>query len=353
VNPQNPTAPQATIPYPALRSAIANALLNAGVPDAIAQTEAQLMSEADLMGTPSHGIRMLPRLLQAISKSSVNPSPNLRLIRDFAATCVLEGDRGPGRYVSLQAMNHAIQRARKFGIGACLARNTSHWGRAHAYASRAAQDGMIGICTTNALPCILAFGSDKPVLSNNPLAIGVPLGQGKDPVVLDIAMSQAAVGKIETYRRQGKKTPLDWGLDALGNPTDDPAAILASKKFLPMGAHKGAGLALMLELLTSALAAGSLCFEMARSDSSGVDALSSKLFLALAPQAFCDPAEFEQKAQDLLHYVRECATDGSGIHYPGQHGWIARDRHLAQGVPIDDQTIADLQAAGVNLPVNR
>ncbi|MCX5661417.1 MAG: Ldh family oxidoreductase [Planctomycetota bacterium] len=346
----NPST-QARFSHDALRAAAEGALTSAGVPAAIAQVESELMAEADLMGTPSHGVRMLPRLIQAIRNGGVRRAPDLRLSHDFAATCVLEGDRGPGRYVSVQAMNHAVDRGKRFGIGACLARETSHWGRAHAYAYRAAQAGLIGICTTNALPSILAYGSNKPLLGNNPLAIGVPRGQGRDPVVLDIAMSQAAVGKIETYRRLGKRTPLDWGLDSAGQPTDDPAAILASRKFLPMGGHKGAGLALMLEMLTSVLAGGALCHEMARTDASGADALGSKLFMAIHPEAFGDRARFEQRADDLLDHLRNSVTDGPGeaIHYPGQHGWQTRDRCLAEGIPLDPQTIADLQGIGVKL----
>jgi len=344
-------ATQPRVSYDALLAAAEGALTAAGVTSAIAQVESELMVESDVMGTASHGVRMLPRLIKAICGGGVRPSPNLHLSHDFAATCVLEGDRGPGRYVSVQAMNHAIDRGKRFGVGVCLARETSHWGRAHAYAYRATQAGLIGICTTNALPSILAYGSDKPLLSNNPLAIGVPRGQGRDPVVLDIAMSQAAVGKIETYRRQGKKAPLDWGLDSAGKPTDDPAAILASRKFLPMGGHKGAGLALMLEMLTSVLAGGAICHEMARTDTSGADALGSKLFLAIHPEAFGDRQRFEQRGDDLLDYLRSSVAEGSGeaIYYPGQHGWQTRDRYLAEGIPLDPQTIADLAGIGVKL----
>src|SRR5208283_3144831 len=153
-------------------------------------------------------------------------------------------------------------RAQRAGIGACLATCVTHWGRAHAYASRAAQAGMIGICTTNAIPNMLAWGSSRPLLGNNPLAIAVPRGGGQEPIVLDMAMSQAAVGKIGTFLREGKKVPADWGLDASGQPSDDPAAILSSRRILPFGEHKGAGLALMMEFLTGALCGGLFSFEI-------------------------------------------------------------------------------------------
>src|SRR6185369_1596118 len=127
-------------------------------------------------------------------------------------------------------------------------------GRAHAFACQAAQAEMIGICTTNAIPNMLAWGSTRPLLANNPLAIAVPRGnkaQPPEPFVLDMAMSQAALGKIGTFLREGKPVPAGWGLNARGKPSVDPAAILSSGKVLPFGGHKGAGLAFMMELLTA------------------------------------------------------------------------------------------------------
>lgn len=155
-------------------------------------------------------------------------------------------------------------------------------------------------------------------------------------------MSQAAVGKVETYRRLGLKAPLDWGLDSAGQPTNDPAAILSSRKFLPMGGHKGAGLALMLEMLTAVLAGGVLCGEMAQADRSGVDALASKIFIAMHPDAFGERARFDLRAEELLDYVRVHAGGGANaIYFPGQNGWRARVQNLREGIPIDPKTIAD------------
>lgn len=337
------------IPHAALVSAISRALADAGVPETVRAVEAEVMAEADLMGTPSHGIRMLPGLLKGIAMGTVRADPRIRRRHDHAAVCVLDCDQGPGRYVSVQAMQEAMDRARRFGVGVCLAVNTSHWGRAHAYAWRAAQGGMIGLCTTNAQAGMLGFGSDRPLLGNNPLAIGVPRRGNAGPVVLDMAMSQAAVGKVVTCRREGHKAPLDWGLDRAGNPTDDPAEILASKKLLPMGGHKGAGLALVLEMLTGALAGGALCYELAQADPSGTDVFSSKLFLALDPAAFGEPAIFEQRVEDLLAYLQTAAKPGAALLYPGQRGDQAREANLARGVPIHAAILAELQAAGITL----
>ena len=335
------------IPFAALVAIIRNTLTNLGVPGSIAEVEAQIMAEADLLGVPSHGIRMLPGLALGIREGRANPKPHVTVRRERAATCLLDGDNGPGRYVSAQAMQHAIERAKQFGVGICLATRVTHWGRAHAYADRAARAGCVGICTTNAIPNMLAYGSAQPLLGNNPLAIGVP-NDDHDPIVLDMAMSQAAVGKVGTFLREGKSVPAGWGLDANGAPTSDPAAILSSGKVLPLGDHKGAGLALMMELLTGALAGAWLSFEIGERDHTGLDPDTSKFFLALDVAAFTEPARFAQRVAALRAFLRN-AEPGLGITFPGERGWEAREKNLRAGVPLHRDIVAQLEAAGIRL----
>jgi LDH2 family malate/lactate/ureidoglycolate dehydrogenase len=326
---------------------IAKTLADAGMSAPVCAVEAEVMAEADLCGVPSHGVRMLPALVQGIRDGRVTANPQLKITRERLATCVLDGDNGPGRFVSVQAMQHAIERAQRAGIGACLATRVSHWGRAHAYACRAAQAGMIGICTTNAIPNMLAWGSTKPLLGNNPLALAVPRGPGQEPIVLDMAMSQAAVGKIRTYLREGKSVPDGWGLDSAGRPTNDPAAILGGGKVLPFGDHKGAGLALFMELLTAALSGGLFSYEIAQIDATGLDPGSSKLFLALNLSAFVDPERFSQRVSDLIAWLHD-TEPGLAITLPGEHGWQTREKYLAEGIPLHPEIVAQLEAIGVN-----
>ncbi len=340
-------AAEIRVKHETLVALISKALLQVGVPPTIYETEAEVMAEADLLGVPSHGIRMLPGLVQALKDGRANPNPRLMLLRERAATCLLDGDNGPGRFVSSRAMQMAVERAKEFGVGVCLATRVTHWGRAHAYAYRAALAGTIGLCTTNAIPNMLAWGSSRPLLANNPLAIGVPRASGQDPIVLDMAMSQAAVGKIGTYLREGKKVPPGWGLDSSGQPTDDPAAILSSRKLAPLGEHKGSGLALMMELLTGALAGALLSQEIGHADSTGLDPNSTKLFLALDVAAFVDKDRFAERVQDFLNYLQS-AEPGLAVSYPGERGWQTRQRYLAEGIPIHSEIAAQLKTIGVN-----
>jgi len=338
-----------------LVAAVRDALIAAGAALAISSREAEVMVEADLLGVPSHGVIMLPGVLRGIRIGAIRATPKLQLVSEHAAVCVLDGDLGPGRYVAAEAMMHAVERAKTYGIGACLAVNTLHWGRAHAYAYRAAKAGMIGICTTNASVHMLAFGSRTPLLGNNPLAIGVPRKVGEHPIVLDMAMSQAAIGKIQTYLREGHEVPAGWGLDAADQPTQDTEAVLAAHKFLPMGEHKGAALSIMFELLTGALAGGLLCYEIGPADWGGQDANCSKLFLAIDVDAFVERGRFEERVEALLAYLEQAGADNEQVSvnrtpYPGQRGWQAMEKNLKQGVPIHPEIVAQLERAGVRLP---
>ncbi len=342
-------ATEIRVPYDTLVATIDRTLAAEGVPEHVRRIEAALTAEADLLGVPSHGIRMLPLIVQGLRDGRANGDPQLALTRDDQAVCVLDGDRGLGRYVAHQGMEQAIARARRFGVGLCVAHRVTHWGRAHAYACQAARAGMIGICTTNAIPNMTGWGSRQPVVGNNPLGIGVPRGEGLDPMVLDMAMSQAAVGKIGTYLREGKAAPEGWGLDASGQPTNDPSAILASGLVLPMGEHKGAGLALMMEVFTGALAGGFLSYEVGQADSTGLDPEGSKFLLAIDVTRFIDPARFAQRVADLLGFVDQGVGADGEFLYPGQRGWQTRDRNLVEGVPIHPQIVEQLAKINVTL----
>ncbi len=336
------------VEHRALVGMIEKALAAEGVPDEARRLEAELTADADLMGVPSHGVRTLPLLIRSIRAGTVNPAPHPRLLRDNLATCLLDGDQGLGRFVSAYGMDLAIDRARHYGIGLCVATRVAHWGRAHAYAYQAARADMIGICTTNAIPNMIGWDSTRPVLGNNPLAIAAPRGAGLDPIVLDMAMSQAAIGKIATYVREGKAAPSGWGRDAEGNPTNDPSAILASGLVLPVGEHKGSGLAFMMEILTGALAGGLLSHEIASGDRSGMDVNACKFLLAIDIEKFVPAEVFAERVAALLGFVGEGA--GEGFLYPGQRGWQDRERNLRQGIPIHGQIVEQLAGLGITLP---
>lgn len=333
------------ISYEQLCERVSSRLQIAGVPKARADIEATIMAEADLLEVPSHGVRMLPGLIAALNEGRAASTAELKTVRDMGAICVVDYGNGPGRFASANAMQVAVDRAKQFGVGVCLAKNTTHWGRAHAYASRAAQAGFIGICTTNAIPTMAIWGAKTRVIGNNPLAIGIPGVEQDKPVVLDMAMSQAAVGKVNTWLREGRSLPGNWGIDAEGNPSNNAKDILAGA-VLPMGEHKGAGLALMMELLTAALAGAAFTQEIFARDQSGVDGNATKIFIALDVAAFVEPEIFQSRVSDFLNYL---AKEAAPFQYPGERGWEARTKNLSDGVPLHNEIVAQLASVGVNI----
>jgi LDH2 family malate/lactate/ureidoglycolate dehydrogenase len=335
------------IEHTTLMRHVEEALQKIGVPSHIARIEAEIMTESDLMGVPSHGVRMLPALVMGIRTGKATTNPNIRVVIDRKATCVIDGNNGPGRYVSLHAMKIAIERAKEFGIGACLATQVTHWGRAFAYTYRATQAGTIGICTTNALPNTAGWDSTQPLFGNNPLSIGVPR-PGQDPVVLDISMSQTAHGKIATYAREGKEVPLGWGLDSEGKSTTNPNEIMKSSRLLPFGGYKSTGLAIMMELLTGALAGAKLSHEILQIERGALNPETTKLFIALDVRSFSSLEVMGAKIEQYALWLHESDPD-MNIAFPGERSWQERRENLQHGIPIHPDIANELKNIGVPL----
>jgi LDH2 family malate/lactate/ureidoglycolate dehydrogenase len=164
-----------------------------------------------------------------------------------------------------------------------------------------------------------------------------------------MAMSQAAVGKVATWLREKRKIPENWGLDDQGRPSSDARDILGGA-VLPFGGHKGAGLALMIELLTAGLAGGLFGNEIMAGDRSGLDLESSKLFMAIDSQAFGGREMLAARVDEYLAYLGEVTAGAESLTWPGRRGYEARAVNLVQGVPLHAEIVAELRAAGVVLP---
>jgi LDH2 family malate/lactate/ureidoglycolate dehydrogenase len=220
-----------------------------------AKTAAAALVEANLCGGDSHGVRMLPGYIALIRNGKINPRGQIQVIRETPVIAHLDGNLALGSVVGRFAMQMAIEKAKTSGVGFILVRNSTHWGRAGYYSTLAARQGCIGICFVNTESNMPPWGGKEPRIGNNPLSISSPRAPG-EPVVLDMAMSQATWYKIVMYDREARKVPLGWGLDNEGRPTDDPAEILKSKRMVPMGQHKGSGLSLMIDIMTGILSGG-------------------------------------------------------------------------------------------------
>ncbi|RPJ60994.1 MAG: Ldh family oxidoreductase [Acidobacteria bacterium] len=324
--------PLRRVAYSELKRFICQVLVKAGVPKKIAQVEAEITADVDLAGVQSHGVQLVPKLVENIRAGVINPDPPLRVIVEQPASILYETERAIGRYTSAIVMDAAVQRAEQFGVGLAAVRGVAHWGRGYSYARRAAKAGYIGIAYTNATVNFPAWGTRIPSLGNNPMAIGVPVG-GDEPVVLDMAMTQAAIRKIVDAANTGDVVPVGWGVDEEGRATKDPRAILDSQRFLPMGGHKGSALAFMIELLTGALAGGLLCFEQGNQgrpdDFAGG---SSKTFLAIRPFG----PWLMSKTKDLKNHLKAATTapEQGEVSWPGERSRRFRLDYKKAGIPF-------------------
>ena len=336
------------IEYPDLVRFFKEALEAAGVPAHVAEVEAEIGAEVDLCGVHSHGVQLLRMTVQNIRNGTIDPDPQVKVLKEYPASVLAETDRGIGRYISAMGMDMALKRAEAYGIGCAAIRGVAHWGRGHSYALRAARAGMIGLAFTNAFANFPAWGTRVPSLGNNPMAVGIPAGDG--PVVLDMAMTQAAIGKVRDIAADGGRVPPGWGLDEQGEPTDDPKAILASKRFLPMGGHKGSGLAFVIDLLTGGLAGGLLCFEQGTggrpSDSEGG---STKLFIAIRPYGDW----LDERVASLKAHLKAAppAPEQGEAQWPGEGSFRRRAEYLEQGIPIPLKLVTDAEALARELGV--
>lgn len=325
----------------------------AGVLREDAKTAAAAMVEANLFGVDSHGVRMLPGYITLIRNGKINPRGQIQVIRETPVIAHLDGNLALGSVVGSHAMKMAVEKAKTSGVGFILVRNSTHWGRAGYYSTLAARQGCIGICFVNTESNMPPWGAKEPRIGNNPLSVSAPRAPG-EPVVLDMAMSQAAWYKIVMYNREARKVPLGWGLDNEGRPTDDPAAILKSKRMVPMGHHKGSGLSLMIDIMTGILSGGKYCGELSEEGKGQPWATGySQAFIAIDIVSFTPLEEFQRRVDQLVTYVKGApmAEGFSEITVPGESAWREKALRERDGIPLDEVTLGELRTLANQLGV--
>ena len=232
----------------------AGLLKAAGIPDAAATTVADALVEADLQGQASHGVMLLPMYLDRIRHGSVSRRIEASVVSDRGSVVVLDAAHVLGQLTADQAMTIAIGKAHQFGIGAVSVRRAFHFGVAARYALAAAGRGCVGVALCNTRPLMPAPGGAERLVGNNPLAVAFPTDDGV-PLVLDMATSEAAMGRIRIAEAEHKPIPSGWATDAEGRPTHDASAAIRGM-LLPTGGPKGFGLAFMIDLMCGVLSGG-------------------------------------------------------------------------------------------------
>ncbi len=321
------------IPAGTLYDTFEKILLQRGATAENAAWAAQNFTDSSLDGVYSHGVNRFAVLIDCIDRGLVDPAARPVCLSRAGSMERWDGRRGLGNVNARLAMDRACDLALESGMGLVALQNTNHWMRAGAYGWQAARRGCIGICWTNTMPNMPAWGSTDVVLGNNPLVIAVPRTDG-DHVVFDCAMSQFSYGRLETTRRRGEQLPVPGGWDEEGQLTTDPAAVEKTRRILPMGYWKGSGLSIMLDLVAAALSGGKTAVETAteKGDETGV----SQVMLAFDPSALGDDTD---RLVELVRQSVESAAPEDPNHpprMPGSRCAAIRRENQQLGVPVDE-----------------
>jgi LDH2 family malate/lactate/ureidoglycolate dehydrogenase len=309
-----------------------------GMPVADAAIAARVLVMADLRGVDSHGvIRLSPDkwYVKAIRDGIVNPNPRIRIVNETPASALIEGDGGMGMVVGQRAVELAIEKARRVGVGVVAARNSRHFGMAAYYAMLALPHDMIGISMTNAGRQVVPTFGQEAKYGTNPLCLAAPTRE-EPPFVLDMATTTAAAGKLEVAAQRGNPIPLGWALDEKSAPTADPRVAQQARKLLPLGSsrdggsHKGYGLAIMVEILCGALTGSLACL------TPPVTGIRGHFFGAIDISRFRPVEEFKQELDTLLRDLKS-TTPERGQRRVYAAGEIEHETALersANGIPL-------------------
>ena len=329
------------VPYDTVRSTVEEAFLKMGLSAEQAAQCAEIHTESSLEGIESHGLNRVPRFAEYVQKGWVDIHAKPELVGAKGAVENYDGHLGIGVLNATFCMDRAVALAKEHGIGCVALKNTTHWMRGGSYAWQAAQAGFIGISWTNTESCMPMWGSKQPGVGNNPFCIAIPRKNG--PIVLDMAMSQYAYGKLGVYRLAGKQLPYPGGFDKDGNLTSDPGAIEQTMRILPAGYWKGSGLALVLDMAAAMLAAGK-SGDVVTDDNLGSCGGCCQIFIAFDPYMFSSKDEVEAMLAHRIESVHSAAPvrEGGHVSYPGERTAKTRADQQANGVEVDEGVWAEV-----------
>jgi L-2-hydroxycarboxylate dehydrogenase (NAD+) len=314
-----------------------------GMQEEDARTCAEYLVQTNLWGIDSHGVLRVPIYIKRLLSGAMNKAPELQSVNDIGALEVLNGDDGCGYIVGRAAMQRAINKAQTYGIGAVGVTRSNHFGAAALYTTMAAEKGMVGIAMTNVVPNVVAPGGSRPIVGNNPFAVTVPTF-GEFPFTLDISLSNVAGGKLLLAIRNGEKIPLDWATDKEGKPTDDPEAGF-NGFLLPVGGHKGYGLALVIDLLCGVLTGGAFLHGLKGMYKYPDDpSLTGHFFIAINPLALMEKEVLKERMDDFYRQIKASPMWDSSkeMLMPGEIEYRTEQKRKQEGIALSEELVNEL-----------
>ena len=320
-------------------------MLAKGVAPECAKVVTEVLIDADLSGMSTHGLSRLAIYLERMDKGLVARGNEIKVLRESPSAIAIDACNTFGAMVTDFAMQRCIEKAKVTGSCFATVKNSNHFGAAAYYAKKATSQGMIAFICANLTPKIAPFGSSQPYMGTDPVCIAVPTED--DPVILDMALSTVALGKLILAQKLGKDIPLGWALDKDGKPTTDPAEGRKGS-LLPIGGPKGSGLALMVEALSGVLSGAGTAPHL--HDLYAFDAPQGVgHFLGVIDTAhFMDPDEFRRGMSAMAAEVKALkkAEGFDEILMPGERENMITKERAKTGINLPDEVCAELNALG-------
>ncbi|MET9760881.1 Ldh family oxidoreductase [Streptomyces sp. NPDC006372] len=325
-----------------------------GVPPMDARLLADTLVTAELWGHPSHGMLRLPWYLSRLASGATAPVADPELVSDNGAVLVVDGRDGLGQVLTDRATAWGVERAREHGISAVAVRNSGHFGTAAYFTRKAAEQGCVALLATNASPAMAPWGGREKRIGTNPWSIAAPGGR-YGTVVMDIANTAVARGKIYHAKERGEPIPDGWAADAEGVPTTDPRRAIEGL-ILPMAGHKGYAISFMFDVLAGVLTGSAFGSAVVGpyqpTGRSGV----GHLLICVDIRSMADPAEFERRMEALIEETKSTPTapGTAEVFVPGEPEVHTAERLRDEGVTLVDDTWTSLariaESTGVPLP---
>ena len=323
------------VPYEQMKSQFANVLHSRGFSEPDAQDAAEIFAQNSLCGVYSHGLNRFPRVIEYLDKGEIDPHAKAECVMRFGALERWNGHRGFGPLNARRAMERACDLAKEYGVGVVALGNNNHWMRGGTYGWLAADRGMIGICWSNTMPNMPAWGGKDRKIGNNPLVMAVPGSNGAHAVI-DCAVSQFSYGKIEDCRLRGVQLPVPGGYDEAGNLTTDPAAIEKTWRVLPMGYWKGSGLSIMLDMMATVLSGGNSVAQIGTFDD---EVGLTQMMIAIDPGRFNSTQETDAIADSIVADIKSSVPvcENGEVFYPGELELRTMQENRKNGVPVIEE----------------
>lgn len=318
-----------------LKTLVINKLTQANVNKNHASVVADVLVHADLRGVSSHGVLRTEHYVERMNEGGMNPNPEFKVENRGRTAYLFDGDNGMGHVIMKEAMDKAIGLAEENGIGMVAIANSSHCGALSYYAKQAADKNVVSLVMTQTDSAVVPFGGSEPYFGTNPIAYGFPANKHKS-IILDMATSYVALGKILQARETGQSIPDNWGVDSNGIPTTDPNLV---KNLLPVGGPKGYGLALTVDVLSGILTGSAFGFNISKmyGDYKKYRRLGH-LVLTVDPGLFIKQEEFLSSVDqmvDELHNLHP-AEGFDSVLIPGELEQMEEENRQANGIPVPE-----------------